>query len=83
MKKTGLIVFVTVVMLAGSVAPARALDQMCDPANENCRTILINLIRNERISIDVAFWFMEDSRYTTELINRFKAGVPVRVLVDT
>jgi len=82
-KKTGLIVFATLATLAASIAPARALDQMCDPANENCRTTLINFIRNERISIDVAFWFMEDSRYTTELINRFKAGVPVRVLVDT
>lgn len=67
--------------LAGA-APARALDKVCDPAKENCRTVLINLIRAERIGIDVGFWFMEDARYTTELINRFNAGVPVRVLVD-
>ena len=32
--------------------------------------------------IDVAFWFMEDARYTTELILRWRAGVPVRVLID-
>ena len=61
---------------------AWALEDICDPANENCRTTLINLIRNERTGIDVAFWFMEDARYTTELIARFKAGVKVRVLVD-
>ena len=30
-------------------------------------TPLIDLIRNEREGIDVAFWFMEDARYTAEL----------------
>jgi len=73
------------VLIFISTAPARhaaAYDRLCDPSFENCRIPLIELIRNERVGIDVAFWFMEDSRYTTELINRFKAGVPVRVLVD-
>jgi hypothetical protein len=55
---------------------------LCDPQTEDCRSKLINLIRNEKVGIDVAFWFMEDARYTTELINRHKAGVPIRVLVD-
>jgi phosphatidylserine/phosphatidylglycerophosphate/cardiolipin synthase-like enzyme len=69
--------------LVGTTAPmAAAGDRLCDPGLENCRTILINLIRAERVGIDVAFWFMEDPRYTVELINRWKAGVPVRVLVD-
>jgi hypothetical protein len=68
--------------LGASAAPAQALDKLCDPANEDCRAVLISLIRAERVRIDVGFWFMEDARYTTELINRFKAGVPVRVLMD-
>jgi len=68
--------------LALSATPARALDRLCDPAYENCRTVLINYIRAETQSIDVGFWFMEDARYTTELINRFKAGVKVRVIMD-
>ena len=59
-------------VLAGSMLlaarPATALDRLCDPADENCRTILLNLIRNETVGIDVAFWFMEDARYTDELI---------------
>ena len=63
-------------------APASAQDRLCDPGDEDCRAILINYIRNERVGIDVAFWFMEDSRYTAELISRHRAGVPVRVLVD-
>ena len=68
--------------LGTDAAPARALDRLCDPANEDCRAILINYIRNETAGIDVGFWFMEDARYTAELIKRFQAGVPVRVLMD-
>ena len=45
-----------------------AQDRLCDPGNEDCRAILINYIRNETVGIDVAFWFMEDARYTNELI---------------
>jgi phosphatidylserine/phosphatidylglycerophosphate/cardiolipin synthase-like enzyme len=83
MRTTAVIATAMVMAMAASARPAEALEKLCDPANENCRSTLITLIRNERVSIDVAFWFMEDPRYTTELINRFKAGVPVRVLVDT
>jgi hypothetical protein len=71
-----------VVLVVASVNQALAADRLCDPGLENCRTILINLIRAERVGIDVAFWFMEDPRYTTELIRRWQAGVPIRVLVD-
>ena len=75
--------FVTWGLLAAAPAAAQDPgDRLCDPGNEDCRAILINYIRNEKIGIDVAFWFMEDARYTTELINRYKAGVPVRVLMD-
>ena len=42
----------------------------------------MNLIRNETVGIDVAFWFMEDARYSAELVRRAQAGVPIRVLVD-
>jgi phosphatidylserine/phosphatidylglycerophosphate/cardiolipin synthase-like enzyme len=49
----------------------------------DCRAILVNLIRNEQVGIDVAFWFMKDPTYTRELIQRFQSGVRVRVLVET
>ncbi len=68
--------------LAATAAPARALERLCDPANEDCRALLISHIRNETVGIDVGFWFMEDARYTTELIRKWQAGVPVRVLMD-
>ena len=63
-------------------APALAQDTLCDTAFEDCRTPLWQLIDNETVGIDVAFWFMDDTSYVPKLINKFQQGVPVRVLVD-
>jgi phosphatidylserine/phosphatidylglycerophosphate/cardiolipin synthase-like enzyme len=76
------VVLLTLGIGAPAPAQAQAQERLCDPGNEDCRSILINYIRNETVGIDVAFWFMEDARYTTELIRRHQAGVPVRVLID-
>ena len=73
--------FTSAVFFSGAIA-ASGQDRLCDPGGEDCRAILINYIRNESVAIDVAFWFMEDARYTTELIRKHQAGVPVRVLMD-
>jgi phosphatidylserine/phosphatidylglycerophosphate/cardiolipin synthase-like enzyme len=74
--------FALAILIVG-VASSSAQGRLCDSAFENCRAPLIELIRNERIGIDVGFWFMEDTRYATELINRHKAGVRVRVIIDS
>ena len=77
-----LLTFGCAVAFALPARPVFAADTLCDTSFQNCRDPLITLIRNETVGIDVAFWFMEDSRYTTELILRWQAGVPVRVIVD-
>src|SRR5262245_64648759 len=63
-------------------APQGPNEWLCDTSYQNCRTPLLNLINNETVGLDVAFWFMQDARYQTAIITRWKAGVPVRVLVD-
>ena len=60
-----------------------AADTLCDSAFQDCRAHVVSLIRAEQVGIDVAFWFMKDETYTIELIQRFRAGVRVRVLMDT
>jgi phosphatidylserine/phosphatidylglycerophosphate/cardiolipin synthase-like enzyme len=78
--------FVSVLLLlavAGSASPAVAAERLCDSAFEDCRRPLLDLIANERVGLDVAFWFMEDSRYANAIIARWNAGVPVRVVIDT
>jgi phosphatidylserine/phosphatidylglycerophosphate/cardiolipin synthase-like enzyme len=62
---------------------ATAEERLCDTAFEDCRSPLLQLIRDERIGINVAFWFMEDARYTAAIQQKIAEGVPVRVLVDT
>jgi phosphatidylserine/phosphatidylglycerophosphate/cardiolipin synthase-like enzyme/regulation of enolase protein 1 (concanavalin A-like superfamily) len=66
-----------------SAHDARAAERLCDSSMENCRTQLLNLIGGETQGIDVGFWFMEDSRYSTALVAAHNRGVRVRVLVDT
>ena len=69
---------------ATAITPeASAAEWLCDSSRQNCRTPLMNLINNERQGIDVAFWFMEDARYSTALVEARKRGVRIRVLVDT
>src|SRR5581483_2381550 len=72
----------TVVCVVLIPRPVRASEFLCDPAYQDCRAPLLNLINAETVGIDVAFWFMQDSRYSVAIINRWKAGVPVRVRVD-
>jgi phosphatidylserine/phosphatidylglycerophosphate/cardiolipin synthase-like enzyme len=74
--------FLALCLLLAVQRPAAALERFCDSSYEDCRAPLLSLIANERVGIDVAFWFMEDARYTAALIARLRAGVPVRVLVD-
>ena len=65
-----------------SEAQQNIQERLCDTQFEDCREPLLELIRNETVGIDVAFWFMEDSRYVAELSRRHSAGVPIRILVD-
>jgi hypothetical protein len=65
-----------------TAVPTVSAERLCDTSFEDCRTPLLQLIRNETVGIDVGFWFMQDTRYSAELIRRHQAGVPVRVLFD-
>jgi phosphatidylserine/phosphatidylglycerophosphate/cardiolipin synthase-like enzyme/regulation of enolase protein 1 (concanavalin A-like superfamily) len=79
----GLIFAFALSVLVAAAPAAHAADRLCDASFENCRTPLLDLIRREQVGIDVAFWFMEDTRYSSALIERWRAGVPVRVIMDT
>lgn len=59
-----------------------AWETLCDSSYQNCRSRLLTLIQDETVGIDVGLWFMEDSRYATAIIQRWNAGVPVRILMD-
>src|SRR5215208_221022 len=77
-----LLISLVVALLLIPVVNTQAQERLCDTAFEDCRTPLWQLIDAETQGIDVSFWFMQDSSYASKLINKHKAGVPVRVLVD-
>src|SRR5215207_5483249 len=82
MSRTKLLCVLVFVVLMLAASRTQAQERLCDPAFEDCRAPLWALIDAETVGIDVAFWFMQDTSYATKLVNKFKAGVPVRVLVD-
>jgi len=65
-----------------SAPRANATETLCDSSFQNCRTPLLNFINAEKVEIDVGLWFIEDNRYVSALISRFRAGVHVRILMD-
>ncbi|MEN3337469.1 MAG: hypothetical protein V7647_1145, partial [Acidobacteriota bacterium] len=55
---------------------------ICDVAYDNCRDEVVSLIQKEVKGIDLSFWFMTDARYSNEVVKRWQAGVPVRIIMD-
>ena len=74
--------FWAAICLSGLSSNLFASERLCDSSFQDCRAPLLTLIANERAKIDVAFNMMEDSVIADALIQRFKAGVPVRVIMD-
>ena len=73
---------VSVFILCGCILPASASERLCDASFEDCRAQLIQLIQNENVEIDAAFWFMDDPDLSGPLTKKIQAGVKVRMLVD-
>jgi PKD repeat protein len=71
-----------VALLVAITAPAFAAERLCDVSFEDCRAPLLQLINQETVEIDVAFWFMTDNNYLPALQARAAKGVKIRVLVD-
>ena len=66
-----------------ALAPAaQAQERLCDNSFEDCRAAILQMIRNETVGLDVSYWFMDDARYSNEIIRRWQAGVRVRVILD-
>ena len=63
-------------------AEAHAAPYLCDVSAESCRSRVLDLIANEKVGIDVSFWFMDDARYSNALVKAWQAGIPVRVIMD-
>ncbi len=68
-----------VAVLAG---PAAASDQMYFPAHDNVTNVLVAKINAETVRIDMSCWYLSEHSISIALINKFKSGVPVRLIGD-
>src|SRR5665213_1710106 len=70
------------VMLFSGASPAQAREDLCDSSFQDCRQPLLDLIQAETSEIDVGLWYMEDARYSNLIVQKWQAGVQVRILMD-
>jgi hypothetical protein len=63
-------------------APARAAEQMYFPATDNVTNVLVQKINAETVRIDMSCWYLTEHAISIALINRFKAGVQIRLIGD-
>src|SRR5207237_6490505 len=52
------------------------------PALTNVTDILVQKINAETVRIDMSSWYLTEHAVSIALVNRFKAGVPVRLIGD-
>ena len=62
--------------------PAWAQDEIYFPAVEDVATKLVERINDENVRIDMSVSLLTDRRISQAVANRFKAGVPVRLIGD-
>jgi len=71
-----------VLVMIASAMPAQADDTIFFPAVDNVTAILVDRINRETVRIDMSAWYLTERAISTALVNRFRAGVPVRLLGD-
>jgi hypothetical protein len=69
-------------LVTGLALPAHADDTIYFPAVHNVTAILVDRINRETVRIDMSAWYLTERAVSLALVNRFKAGVRVRLLGD-
>jgi len=65
-----------------SASQATASDQIYFPAVDNVTQILVQKIQAETVRVDISTWYLTEHWISIALINKYKSGVPVRLLGD-
>ena len=68
--------------LLSTTTPAAVQEQIYFPAHDNAEAQIVARINAETVRLDVAVWLLDDGSITQAIINRFQAGLQVRVLGD-
>jgi hypothetical protein len=69
-------------LVALAPSSAAAAEKMYFPAVDNVTDVLVNKIRAETVRVDISCWYLTEHSISIALINKYKSGVPVRLLGD-
>src|SRR5947207_3942819 len=61
---------------------ADAADQVYFSSNTNVTNILVQYINQENVRLDISSWYLSEHAISIAVVNRFKAGVKVRIIGD-
>jgi hypothetical protein len=59
-----------------------AADRIYFPAVDNVTNLLVAKINAETVRIDISSWYLTEHSISIALVNRFQAGVPIRLIGD-
>jgi phosphatidylserine/phosphatidylglycerophosphate/cardiolipin synthase-like enzyme/predicted Rdx family selenoprotein len=68
--------------VVGAARSAAAQEQIFFPAHDNAEAAIAAKIKAEMVRVDIAVWLLDDGLITQTLIDKFRSGVPVRVIGD-
>jgi len=78
-----------ILLLSGLIAAvlaissaAAAQEQLMFTATDNAQAQIVGKINAERVRLDVATWLLNDGDIVQAIVNKYKSGVPVRVIGD-
>jgi hypothetical protein len=80
MAHTRLVLAGAMLTLLGSAAEAQ--ETILFPAIQDARTPIVNRVKTEPVRLDIATWYLTDRHITAAIVQRFRAGLPVRIIGD-
>ena len=80
--RTGLPLFFSLLFVVSAARPAVAADQIYFSAVDDIAAQFVQRINAENTRIDISAWYLTDSTVYAALLNRFRAGVQIRLIGD-
>jgi hypothetical protein len=80
--RRGAVILLGVMLCASVSAQASGADQIYFAATDNITDVLVQKINAETVRIDMSCWYLTEHSISIALINRFHAGVPIRLIGD-
>jgi F5/8 type C domain-containing protein/phospholipase D-like protein len=69
-------------LVALAATRAAAAEQIYFAATDNITNVLVQKINAETVRVDMSCWYLSEHAISIALLNKFKAGVPVRLIGD-